>query len=77
MYGHLIRKTHYQKGYKPMTNNLKFHSGGKVTHPYFGSGIVRKVYAVAQNPGEETEYTVKIRGERYPATLGEHNLTLR
>lgn len=54
----------------------KFQPGDKVEHPRFGTGTVREIWAVAQNPGEETEYVVKLRGERWPAYLGEESLTL-
>lgn len=64
-----------------MTNELvtpKFKVGDKVTHHRFGAGVVREVWAIAEaNTNQETEYVVKIRGERYPATLGEFGLTLR
>lgn len=55
----------------------KFQPGDKITHPRFGDGVIREVFAVAQNPDEETEYVVKLRGERYPATLGETSLEKR
>jgi hypothetical protein len=62
-----------------MTNTAaaapKFRPGQKVEHPRFGTGRIVAVYAIASAPDEETEYTVKLRGERYPATLGEHGLT--
>lgn len=54
----------------------KFAVGDKVNHYRFGSGVVTAIYAVAaKGTDEETEYTVKLRGERYPATLGEHGLS--
>jgi RNA polymerase-interacting CarD/CdnL/TRCF family regulator len=55
---------------------LKFQPGDKVEHPRFGTGVIREVWAEAQNPDEETEYVVKLRGERWPAYLGEASLTL-
>lgn len=55
----------------------KFQAGDKVNHNRFGAGIVRSIYAVAQNANEETEYVVKLRGERYPVTLSELNLATR
>lgn len=57
-----------------MTNTAKFQVGDKVEHAYFGKGVIREVWAIAQNEDEETEYVVKLRGERYPATLGETSL---
>lgn len=55
----------------------KFQAGDKVEHERFGAGVVKAVYAVAQNAEEETEYVVKLRGERWPATLGESGLVRR
>ena len=53
----------------------KFRAGQKVTHSRFGRGRIVEVYAVAQATDEETEYVVKLVGDRYPATLSERNLT--
>lgn len=58
-----------------MTNTAKFSPRQTVEHPRFGRGRIVEVWAIAQNPGEETEYVVKLRGERWPATLGEASLT--
>jgi hypothetical protein len=53
----------------------RFRVGQKVSHSNFGIGRIVAVYAIAQAADEETEYIVKLRGDRYPATLGEHGLT--
>lgn len=60
-----------------MSNEPKFQVGQKVEHPRWGLGKITEVWAVAQNPGEETEYVVKLKGERWPAYLGETSLVLR
>lgn len=61
-----------------MLSTPKFKTGDKVNHHRFGAGIVREIWAIAEAGTEqETEYVVKLRGERWPATLGEHGLTLR
>lgn len=61
-----------------MLKTAKFAKGDKVDHPYFGAGVVREVYALGVvGTDQENEYTVKLRGERYPATLGEESLSLR
>lgn len=58
-------------------SETKFQVGQTVEHSYWGLGKIKDVWAVAQNPGEETEYVVKLRGERYPAHLGETSLVAR
>ena len=55
--------------------SAKFTVGQKVNHNRFGAGRIVAVYALATNANEETEYTVKLRSERYSATLAESNLT--
>lgn len=55
--------------------SAKFSPGQKVNHEQFGQGRIVRVWAEAQAVDEETEYVVKLRGERYPATLAESNLT--
>lgn len=56
----------------------KFKVGDKVTHHRFGPGVVREVWAVAEEGSDqETEYVVKLRSDRWPATLGEQGLVLR
>lgn len=52
----------------------KFQVGQKVEHERWGVGRIVEVYAIAQSVDEETEYRVKVRGERYPAHLSENNL---
>jgi hypothetical protein len=57
--------------------DAKFKVGDKVTHSSWGPGTVREIYAVAQSADEETEYVVKLRGERYPVHIGESRMELR
>lgn len=53
-----------------------FNPGDQIIHEYWGNGTITSVWAVAQNPDEETEYTVRIPGYRHPFTLGETRMIL-
>lgn len=60
-----------------MTNTnsaAKFSPRDKVLHERFGIGRIVGVWAIASAADEETEYSVKFRGYRWPATIGETQL---
>jgi RNA polymerase-interacting CarD/CdnL/TRCF family regulator len=59
-----------------MNSTPKFRTGQTVEHARHGVGRITEVYAVATEPDQETEYVVKLRGQRWPVTLAESNLTL-
>ena len=52
----------------------KFSPRDKVSHERFGTGRIVEVCAIAAAADEETEYSVKFRGDRWPATIGESRL---
>lgn len=56
---------------------MNFKVGDKVDTK-FGYGKIIAVWAQAEaGTDQETEYQVKINGERWPATLGEAGMTKR
>lgn len=56
---------------------MNFSIGDKV-ETKFGRGKIISVWAQAEEgTDQETEYQVKIVGERWPATLGEAGMTKR
>lgn len=59
-----------------MNSTPKFRPRQTVEHVRHGVGRITEVYAVATEPDQDTEYLVKLRGQRYPVTLAESNLTL-
>lgn len=53
-----------------------FKAGDRIIHDYWGVGTIVGVWAVAQNPDEETEYQVRVPGFSYLFTLGETRMIL-